>query len=160
MFSTSCKYADKQEKGQISPNCPTKTKKNVKIRRFWSLCLCVIQHPPQPAVWNLLPSCGSWWEEGVGVRLEQVSERHWRLGKEPAPRSSGLHQGDLAAQQVNRQVTLKLPCTYCDTPVTRWIQSNHVFYSRWSRPYLTDTWSTLWTLSRQVLWMSRLRLST
>lgn len=64
------------------------------------VCVCVTQHPPQPAVSNLLPSCGCWREERVGFYLEQVSElqrHHW---ERPAPWSSVLHQEDLAAQQV------------------------------------------------------------
>lgn len=66
------------------------------------VCVCVIQHPPQSAVCNLLPSCGCWREERVGVCLGQVSKHHRHLRERPAPLSSGVHQEDLAAQQVNR----------------------------------------------------------
>lgn len=69
-------------------------------------CVCVIQHPPKPAVWNLLPSCGCWWEGRVGICLGHVSDLQQHLGERPAPSRSVLHQEDLVAQQVKHKILM------------------------------------------------------
>lgn len=64
------------------------------------MCFPVIQHPPQPALCDLLPRHRCWGERRMGVRLEQVPELQRHLGERAAAPSSVLHQEDLAAQQV------------------------------------------------------------
>lgn len=64
------------------------------------ISLCVIQHPPQLAVYYLLSCCSCWWEKRVGICLEQVSELQPHLRERSAPQSSFLYHKDLATQQV------------------------------------------------------------
>lgn len=83
--------------------------------------LCVIQDPSQPTICHLLPSCGCWWEEGVGVCLEQVSELQRNLREKTSQWSSVLHQEDLAAQQVKSADTprVKGQVLMCQTELYR-----------------------------------------
>lgn len=70
----------------------------VKLKRF---TVFVIQHPHQSAVCDLLPSCGRRRQERVGVCLGEILELQQHLRERAAPKSSGLLQEDLAAQQVS-----------------------------------------------------------
>lgn len=141
---------------------------NVKMRSFWCRenkmceCLCGLASTPicglssTAKLW-LLVRRRSGSLPGTNFRAPAIPRRESSSAKHcPAPRRSGCWAGEASKWAYTSSSDLQFTESWNNKHTRDKVNPKHAIKQRASSclAYLADTWSTLWTLTRYVWWMS------